>query len=67
MLEEEKGILVDHLTLKDPLGIPTLLLTGIREKGATETTHVMNLRRKGCLPSMVREIMVKRLKLGFWE
>ena len=31
MLEEEKGLLVDHLTLKDPLGVRALLLTGIRE------------------------------------
>ena len=54
MLEEERDHLVSHMTLKGPLEIQVLLLTRIRERGATITTHVMNLRRQGLLPLMVR-------------
>ena len=54
MLEEEKGLLVDYLTLKDPLGVQALHLTGIRGRGITRIVHVINLRRQGLLPLMVR-------------
>ena len=54
MPEEEKGLIVDHLTLKDPLGVQSLHLTGIRGRGVTETVYMMNLRRQGILPLMVR-------------
>ena len=54
MPEEEKGILVDHLTPKDPLGVQALHLTRIRERGATRTNDVMNLRRQGILPLILR-------------
>ena len=54
LLEEEIDLLVVHLTLKDPLVVQALLLMRIRERGATRTIHVMNLRRQGLLPSTVR-------------
>ena len=54
IIEEETGLLVDHLTLKDPLGVQALHLTEVRGRGITRTVHVMNSRRKGLLPLMVR-------------
>ena len=54
LLDEERDLLVGHLTLKDLLVVQVLLITRIRERGATKTIHVMNLRRKCFLPSMVR-------------
>ena len=54
LLEEERDLLVGHLTLKDPLVVQVILLTRIRERGATRTVHVMNLRRQCLLSSMVR-------------
>ena len=52
--EEEINLLVGHLTLKDPLGVQALHLIVIRGRDVTETVHVMNLRRQGHVPSMVR-------------
>ena len=54
MPKEEKGLLGDYLTIKDPLGVQALHLIGIRGRGITEIVHMMNLRRKGLLPLMVR-------------
>ena len=54
MLEEGKGLLVDDSTLKDPLGVQVLLLIGIRKRGTTRTTHVMNSRRISLLHLIVR-------------
>ena len=48
MPEEEKGLLVDHLTLKDQLGVKALHLIGIRGIDVNRIVHMMNLRRKGC-------------------
>ena len=36
-----------------------------REGDVIGTTHEMSLRRQRCLPSMVRQKMVKKLRLGF--
>ena len=52
MLEEEKGVLVDHLTLKDPLEVQSLHLTGMRGRGIIGIIHVINLRMQGRLPLM---------------
>ena len=52
--EEQIDILVGHLNLKDPLGIQTLHLTGVRGRGVTGTVHVTNLRGKSILLLMVR-------------
>ena len=51
---KERGLLVDHLTLKDPLGVQALHLTGVRGLGITKIVHMMNLRRKGLLPLTMR-------------
>ena len=53
-LEEERYLPLSHLTLKDPLRIQALHLTEVRGRVVTRTVHVMNLRRQGRLPSMVR-------------
>ena len=52
--EEEEGILVDHLTQKNPVGIQSLLLTRARERGATGIALGMNLRNINLLRLMVR-------------
>ena len=49
-----KYILVDHLTLNNPLGVQALHLTEIRGRGVTYTVHMMSLRRKILLHLMVR-------------
>ena len=54
MLEEERGLLVDYITLKDPLGVQALHLIGIRGRAITRIVHVMNLKIQGLLPLMVR-------------
>ena len=65
VLEEERDLLVGHMTTKYTLGVQALHLIGIRGRGVIEIVHVMNLRRKGILPLMVRQRSVKKLKLDF--
>ena len=40
--EEERDLLVGHLTLKDPIAVQVLLPTRIRERGTTRTVRMMN-------------------------
>ena len=49
----QKYLLVDPLTLKNPLGVQSLHLTGERGRGITRTIHMGNLRRKILLRLMV--------------
>ena len=53
MPEEERSLIVVHLTLKDPLGVQDLHLTEIREIDTIGTAHTMSLKRQYLLPLMV--------------
>ena len=62
---EEEGLLVEHLTQKNLVGIQALHLVGIRGGDVTRTIHEMNSKRQGLLLLMVRSKLVKKLRLGF--
>ena len=50
----QKYLLVDHLTLKNPLGVKSLHIIGERGRVITRTIHMGNLRRQSLLHLMVR-------------
>ena len=50
----QKYFLVDYLTLKNPVGVQALHLTGVRGRGITRTIHMGNLRRQSLIHLMVR-------------
>ena len=52
--EDEEGLLVGHLTQKNPVGIRDLILAKARERGATGITLEMNSRRLNHLRLMVK-------------
>ena len=54
ILGEEEGLLVDHLTLKNPVGIQALLLARERERGTIGISLEMNLRKINLLHLMMR-------------
>ena len=49
-----EGLLVDHLTQKNPMGIQDLLLIRERERGAIAIALEMNLKRINLLHLTVR-------------
>ena len=49
-----KYLLVDPLTLKNPLGVQALNLTRERGRGITRTINMGNLKRQNLLHPMVR-------------
>ena len=53
-LGEGEGLLVDHLTLKNPAGIQVLLLIEEKEGDTIEIALEMNLKKLNLLRSMVR-------------
>ena len=52
--EEEEGLLVDHLTQKNQVGIQALLLAREGERGTIGIALGMNLRRLNLLRLMAR-------------
>ena len=62
----QKYLLVDHLTLMNPLGVQALHLIGVRGRGITRTIHMEYLSMNILLHLMVRKNLVKKMKLVFW-